>query len=184
MNTIKTLEQADPSTFSVGLTERSLRSGVARLGKKISEDYKDCEVLDVVVVLSGGFMFAADLVRQITIPVRMHFVSATSYVGTKQQEQVKLGGFYPLHLNNCDVLLVDDILDTGSTLEEIKKHISRRTIKTAVLLEREFSTTRASYGCFTVPKGDFYVGYGLDYNGFFRNLPEICLLPKELYENL
>ncbi|MGA1845755.1 hypoxanthine phosphoribosyltransferase [Deferribacter abyssi] len=159
-----------------------IQSKVKELGRKISEDYRG-EELFLVGVLKGSWIFMADLVREIELPIEVSFISVSSYVGetTKTSGVVRLLCDIDKPLSNKNVILVEDIVDTGLTLSYLKKLLEVRkpkSFKICALLdkpERRMTDIKAEYVGFTIPD-EFVVGYGLDYNGYFRNLPEISIL--------
>lgn len=157
-----------------------------RLGKQISEDYKDKNLL-LVSVLKGSVMFMADLMRNIDIPCRVDFMSVSSYSGTKTTGNVKIKLDLGINLEGYDLLLVEDILDSGVTLYALRGMLSLRnpaSIKICTLLdkpERRTANIKADYIGTQVPD-EFVVGYGLDYDEKYRNLPFIGILEPKVYE--
>lgn len=168
-------------------TEEELSEICARLGKQISEDYKDKNLL-LVSVLKGSIVFMADLMRNITVPCGVDFMSVSSYDGTKTTGNVKIKLDLGINLDGYDLLLVEDILDSGITLYSLRSMLSLRnpnSIKICTLLdkpERRIADIKADYAGTCVPD-EFVVGYGLDYNEKYRNLPFIGVLKPEIYQN-
>ncbi|KAA0258180.1 hypoxanthine phosphoribosyltransferase [Deferribacter autotrophicus] len=164
------------------IKKEDIQKKVKELGKMISEDYRG-EELFLVGVLKGSWIFMADLVREIEVPLEVSFISVSSYVGetTKTSGVVRLLCDIDKPLSNKNVILVEDIVDTGLTLSYLKKLLEVRkpkSFKICALLdkpERRMADIKAEYVGFTIPD-EFVVGYGLDYNGYFRNLPEISIL--------
>ncbi len=157
--------------------EGQIKKRVNELGKEISRDYKDCSGLEVICVLKGAFVFMSDLLRSIDIPASVNFIRASSYVRTKSSGKVKISGLSDVSLRGKDVLIVEDIADTGLTLLKIKQKIIKKfkvkSVKTAVFLdkeERRKADFKADYRCFKIPD-KFVVGYGLDYDEKYRELP-------------
>lgn len=154
---------------------------VARLGKQISEDYADKD-LTILGVLTGSLVFVADLMRAIPIPHRIGLLRASSYRGaaTSPGELTVELSLLP-DVRDRDILLVDDILDTGKTLTAIVhtlQGLQPRSVRTAVLLwkkERTVVDIQPDYVGFEIPDA-FVVGYGLDYDDRFRHLPYIGVL--------
>ncbi len=163
------------------ISAAEIERAVARLGERVSQDYAD-RPLTVLGVLSGSIMLVADLMRRVTVPHKLGLVQASSYrgVATSPGElSLDLGGLPDLQ--DRDILLVDDILDTGRTLSALidaLKQRQPRSIRSAVLLwkkERAQVDLTPDYHCFDIPD-EFVVGYGLDYNDEYRHLPYIGVL--------
>ncbi len=169
------------------VSEEQLHEKVTELGRQISEDYKGKSLL-LVSVLKGSVVFMADLMRAITIPARIDFMSVSSYgSGTKSRGVVKIIKDLDIPLEGYDLLIVEDILDSGNTLSYLKEILSSRgpkSIRICTLLdkpERRTADIAADYVGFCVPD-EFVVGYGLDYDEKYRNLPFIGILKPEVYE--
>ncbi len=169
-------------------SEEVLKSIVERLGKQISEDYKGKNLL-LVSILKGSVVFMADLMRAITVPCAIDFMCVSSYADkTQSSGVVKIVKDLDINLEGYDVLIVEDILDSGKTLSYIKKLLIGRnpnSIKICTLLDkperRAVSDIWADYSGAEVPD-EFVVGYGLDYSEIYRNLPYIGVLKREVYE--
>ena len=172
--------------LKVLVTENELKDKVAELGAKISADYKGKNLL-LVSVLKGSVVFMADLMRSINIPCKIDFMSVSSYGGgTKTTGVVKIIKDLDINLSGYDVLIVEDILDSGLTLSYITGLLNSRgasSIKIATLLDkpaRRQADITADYFCFNIPD-EFVVGYGLDYDEEYRNLPFVGVLKPEVY---
>lgn len=172
--------------LKVLLTEEQIQQKVNEIGAKISEDYKDKNLI-LVSVLKGSIMFMADLMRAITIPCQIDFMNVSSYgSGAKTTGVVKIEKDLDTDLEGKDLLIVEDILDSGMTLHYIKGMLKDRgtnSIRIATLLdkpERRQAEVYADYIGFQVPD-KFVVGYGLDYAERYRNLPYIGVLKTEVY---
>ena len=159
---------------------------VQRLGKQISEDYKDKNLM-LVSILKGSVVFMADLMRAITIPCRIDFMSVSSYgSGTKTTGVVKIQKDLDLNLEGYDLLIVEDILDSGMTLYYVRDMLRTRhpaSIRICTLFDkpdRRQAEIHADYIGTRVPD-EFIVGYGLDYDEKYRNLPYIGVLKPEVY---
>ena len=168
------------------LSEEELKEIIKRLGKEITEDYKDKNLL-VVSVLKGSVMVMADLLREIKIPCRIDFMSVSSYgSGTKTTGSVKIIKDLDIDLAGFDLLIVEDILDSGVTLSNLKEILLTRdpaSVKICTLLdkpERRKADIKADYIGAQVPDA-FVVGYGLDYDEQYRALPYIGILKPEVY---
>lgn len=151
---------------------------VQRLASEISTDYQGKSVI-LVGVLKGAFIFLADLVRQLTVPTELDFVRLASYgAGTESSGKVRIIADVALNLETRDVLIVEDIVDTGLTASFLREHLllkRPRSLKICTLLdkkERRNTTITLDYVGLEVTEG-FVVGYGLDCNEAYRNLPEI-----------
>ncbi len=160
---------------------------VSELGRRISEDYKDKNLL-MVSVLKGSVVFMADLMRAVTIPCAIDFMSVSSYgSGTKTSGVVKIIKDLDVNLEGKDLLLVEDILDSGMTLHYIRDMLRQRnpsSIKLCTLFdkpERRQADVTADYFGAVVPDA-FIVGYGLDYDEKYRNLPYVGILKPSVYE--
>lgn len=159
------------------ISEAEIKEKSAIIGKQISEDYKDRDLV-VVGVLKGSFIFLSDLTRRISIDHEIDFIGASSYEGTSTTGQIVFTKQPDLELEGRDILLVEDIVDTGLTLHKIVEFVNLlnpNSVKICTLIdkhERRKVPLKADYSCFTLEKG-FIVGYGLDYNEKYRNLPAI-----------
>lgn len=169
------------------ISEEELQNIVAGLGKKISKDYKDKDLL-MVSVLKGSVVFMADLMRAITVPCNIDFMAVSSYgAGTKSSGVVKIIKDLDKSIEGKDLLIVEDILDSGNTLYYLKEILSARkpnSIKICTLVdkpERREADIVADYIGDSVPN-EFIVGYGLDYNEYYRNLPFIGVLKESVYK--
>lgn len=162
---------------------------VERLGKQISDDYKNKNLL-LVSVLKGSVVFMADLMRAITVPCKIDFMCVSSYSdGTVSSGVVKIVKDLDINLEGYDVLIVEDILDSGRTLSYIKSILLSRnpkSIRICTLLDkperRVVPDLVADYSGAEVPD-EFVVGYGLDFDEKYRNLPYIGVLKPHIYAN-
>lgn len=164
-------------------TSHQVQNRVHELASTISNEYAQKELL-VVGILKGAFMFFSDLVRSIEIPLTIDFIIASSYMKTQSTGEVKV--FYDIRgdLSERDVLLVEDIVDTGITLNHIRERVLARgpkSLKICAFLdkrERRIVDVPIDYTGFEIPN-EFVVGYGLDYENRFRNLPYIAIFKKK-----
>ena len=168
------------------VTEEEISSKVKEIGRKISEDYKDKNLL-LVSILKGSVAFMADLMRAITIPCQIDFMSVSSYgSGVKSSGVVKIIKDIDVEIEGFDIVIVEDILDSGLTLSylmDILKTRKAKSIRICTLLskpERRKVDVEVSYEGFVIPD-EFVVGYGLDYDENYRNLPFIGVLKPEIY---
>ena len=167
--------------ISVLISEEKLKNRISEIGMKLSEMYKN-EIVYVVCTLKGAVIFAADLVRRMKgCDVRMEFVSVSSYEGTDSTG--KLNMKYPLSGNaeGKHIVLVEDILDTGRTLKYLKEYLEEQKPKSLQLVtlldkpDRRVTEIQADIVGFTIPD-KFVVGFGLDYDQRYRNLPYVGML--------
>ncbi len=172
--------------LKVLLTEEELHRKVQEIGSRISHDYEGKNLL-MVSVLKGSVVFMADLMRAISIPCEIDFMSVSSYgSGAKTSGVVKIIKDLDINLEGRDLLIVEDILDSGLTLSYITQMLMDRkpsSIRLCTLLdkpERRQADVYADYIGFQVPD-EFVVGYGLDYAEKYRNLPYIGVLKPEVY---
>lgn len=170
------------------ISEDQIKKIVSDLGARISEDYKDKNLL-MVSVLKGSVVFMADLMRAVTIPCRIDFMSVSSYgSGSKTSGVVKIIKDLDLNLEGYDLLVVEDILDSGKTLDYLLKVLKQRnpaSIRICTFLdkpERRQVDLFADYSGTTVPD-EFVVGYGLDYDEKYRNLPYVGALKRSVYSD-
>ena len=167
------------------ISEAEIEAEVARVGRQISEDFRDKNRI-FVGVLKGCFIFMADLMRHVDIKCTMDFMAVSSYSGTSSTGAVKINKDLGQDIEGRHVIIVEDILDSGVTLSYLKHYLLGRnpaSITIATLLDkpaRRKSDIVADYSCFEVPDA-FVVGYGLDYNEQYRNLPYIGVLKPEIY---
>lgn len=168
------------------LSEDEIREKVRELGGKITADYKNSNPM-LVTVLKGAVVFLADLMRQIDVPAEIDFMVVSSYgSGVKSSGVVKIVKDLDVPLAGKDILIVEDILDSGLTLSYIKELLESRgprSIRIATLLDkpsRRKVDLQADYIGFSVPD-EFVIGYGLDYDEKYRNLPYIGILKPEVY---
>lgn len=168
-------------------SEQQISDSVAKMGEKISKDYKGKKLL-LISVLKGSVVFMADLMRSIKIPCEIDFMCVSSYGnGSKTSGVVKIIKDLDTNIENYDVLIVEDILDSGMTLEylcNILKERNPNSIKIVTFLnkpERRKANICPDYSGFDVPD-EFIVGYGLDHAEKYRNLPYVGILKRCVYE--
>jgi hypoxanthine phosphoribosyltransferase len=172
----------EPLEILIGAAEIETR--IAALGQQIEADYQG-KALTIVGVLTGSLIVLSDLVRCIRLPLRVGLLQASSYKGatTKAGDVLLVNEGFAPDVAGRDVLLLDDILDTGRTLATLVEHMQARgarSVRTAVLLRkvgRQVVTIEPDYVGFTIPDR-FVVGYGLDYNDDYRHLPYVAVLPE------
>lgn len=171
----------------VMLSEEEIRTRVAELGRQISEDYKGEDVV-LVCVLKGSVIFFADLIRQITEPISIDFISCTSYGNsTESSGVVRILKDLEYSIEGKHVLVVEDIVDTGTTLHYLLGNLRSRNAKSVRLVallnkpERRKVEVAVDYVGFTIPD-DFVIGYGMDYAEQYRHFPFIGVLKEEVYQ--
>ena len=170
------------------LTEQQIRDKIAELGKILTEEYADKNPI-VVGVLKGVAIFYADMIRQIKAPCQMDFMWISSYSGTHSTGNMMVRQDLSTDIKDRHVLILEDIFDTGNSLDFTVKHLKSRgpaSLKICTLLDKPERrnprvTLKADYTGFTIPNY-FVVGYGLDYNEKYRNLPYVGVLKPEVYE--
>ena len=175
--------------INVHFTEAEIDKKIRELGARISEDYAG-ESVCLICILKGASFFTCELAKRITVPVEVEFMSVSSYgSGTESSGIVKIIKDLDEPLKGKDVLIVEDIVDSGRTLSYLKDMLMQRepaSIKICTLLDkperrRPGITLKPDYVGFTIPNA-FVVGYGLDYNEHYRNLPYVGVLKPEAYE--
>ncbi len=175
-----------PDAESIIISEEEIKKRVRELGEQISADYAGREIL-VVSVLKGSVLFMADLIRNITVPTRIDFVLLSSYgSGTESSGNVVIEKDLQESVKDRDVLVVEDIVDTGHTLAFLKQYLldkGCKSIRVCVLTNkpaRRVTEVDIDYKGFEIP--DKYVaGYGMDYNNQYRNIPYIFAVKPEVY---
>lgn len=167
------------------LSEEEIEAAVAKVGETISKDFEGKDPI-FVGVLKGCFIFMADLMRHVNIKCSMDFMAVSSYSGTNSTGAVKINKDLNESIEGRHVIIVEDILDSGVTLSYLKNYLMNRkpaSVNIVTLMDkpaRRKADVYASYSCFEVPDA-FVVGYGLDYNERYRNLPYIGVLKPEIY---
>ena len=169
------------------ISEEEIQAKVAEIGARISEDYAGKNLL-MVGILKGSVVFMADLMRAVGVHAQIDFMSVSSYSsGTKSSGVVKIIKDLDNNVEGYDLLLVEDILDSGLTLSYLREMLQNRhpnSIKIVTLLNKPARRTadiQPDYCCFDVPD-EFVVGYGLDFDERYRNLPYVGVLKEEVYQ--
>ena len=170
------------------LTEEQIQNRIQELGQILTKEYKDKNPI-VVGVLKGVVIFYADMIRHIKVPCQMDFMWISSYSGTNSTGTMKVRQDLSTDVKGRHVLILEDIFDTGNSLDFTVKHILERepaSVKVCTLLDKPERrnprvTLKADYTGFTIPN-EFVVGYGLDFNEHYRNLPYVGVLKPEAYE--
>ena len=174
--------------MQVLLTEEQIKARIAELGKELSAEYAGKDPV-IVGVLKGVVVFYADMVRAMDIPCQMDFMCISSYAGTNSTGNMVVKMDLSADIKGRHVLILEDIFDTGSSLNFTYNHLMEMepaSLKICTLLDKPERrkpgiTLKADYVGFTVPNV-FVVGYGLDYNEHYRNLPYVGVLKPEVYQ--
>ena len=180
------MNQIKISDIKVLISENQLQTRIKQIADKLNEFYKEEEIC-VICVLKGAVMFATDLVKNLNMPVTMEFIRLSSYgAGTQSSGKVNAVDIKLPDLNDKNVLIVEDIVDTGLTakflLDFIACNFHTKSTKFVSLLDKKITRKtdiKPDYYCFDIDD-KFVVGYGLDYNGYFRNLKYIGYADKTL----
>jgi hypoxanthine phosphoribosyltransferase len=165
------------STIDVFISKESIANRVLELANMINRDYQNQEIV-LVCVLNGSFIFCADLIRHITVPVQVEMISLSSYEGTESSGQISFRLDVKQSLVGKNVILVEDIVDTGLTIQFLLNHMKLKNLKSlklcSLLLKRARLKveTQIDYLGFDI-EDKFVIGYGLDFDGRFRELPYI-----------
>lgn len=167
------------------LSTEQIKEICQRLGKQISQDYKDKNLL-VVGILKGSVPFMADLLREIDIPCQIDFMAISSYHGAKTTGNVQFKKDLDIDPDGFDILVVEDILDTGISLKFVSDVLLKKnanSVKICTFIDKpanRVADIKADYVGYISPDA-FLVGYGLDYNEKYRNLPYLAILKPEIY---
>lgn len=165
------------------LSEEDITEKVKQLAAKINNDYQGKTPL-FISILNGSFMFSADLFKHLTIEAEICFIKLASYKGTKSSGQVITAIGLDTDIHGRDIIILEDIIDTGKTLNQFLPQVFNQqpsSLKIAVLLHKPEATVypvKIDYTCFSIPD-KFVLGYGLDYNGLGRNLPQLYRLKED-----
>ena len=170
------------------LSEQQIQTRIQELGEILTKEYADKNPV-IVGVLKGVVVFYADMIRHIQVPCQMDFMWLSSYAGTDSTGKMLVRQDVTADIEGRHVLILEDIFDTGNSLEFTVNHLKKQnpaSIKICTLLDkperrRPGVTVQADYVGFTIPNA-FVVGYGLDYNEHYRNLPYVGVLKPEDYE--
>lgn len=169
------------------LSEQQIQTRIQELGEILTKEYADKNPV-IVGVLKGVVVFYADMIRRIQVPCQMDFMWISSYAGTDSTGKMLVRQDVSADIEGRHVLILEDIFDTGNSLEFTVNHLKKQnpaSIKICTLLDkperrRAGVTLKADYVGFTIPNA-FVVGYGLDYNEKYRNLPYVGILKPEVY---
>lgn len=173
---------------SILYTKEQLATAVHELGQRITRDYEGKRPV-LVCILKGASVFFSDLIREIDLPLEIEFMVVSSYgASTKSSGEVRLVKDLDRSIHGRDVIIVEDIVDSGMTLNFLKKSLISRgaaSLRIATLLDkpaRRVAPLTVDYSCFQIPDA-FVVGYGLDYDEVYRNLPDVGILSPIIYSD-
>lgn len=176
----------DEDIKKILITEKDIKNRIAELGKEIEDRYKGKFPL-FVCILRGAFMFLADLAREINIPLSIDFMAISSYGGkTESSGQVKILKDLDTPIDGRHVLIIEDIVDSGLTMDSVTRLLKTRKPKSMAICtlldkrERRKIKIDVDFFGFSIPN-EFVVGYGLDFEEKYRNLPYIGILKEEIY---
>lgn len=171
------------------ISQEEIEQRIKELGEQITEDYKDSRNLLLLGLLRGSVMFITDLMKHVRLPMTMDFMSVSSYAGSETSGFVRIDSDHKTNINGWDVILIDDIVDSGYTIHTVRKLLLDRkpkSLKVCALLdkpERHKIDIEIDYCGFSIPDY-FVVGYGLDIDEKGRNLPYIATVDLEKYRQL
>lgn len=169
------------------ISEEQIKKRISELATEINRDYEGREIL-LVSVLTGSFIFVADLIRELTVPAEISFLFASSYgSGTVSTGNVEIHAGKGFDPKDRDIIIVEDIIDSGRTLEKMQAYLQEQGAKTVEICtfldkpSRRVVDIKAKYTGFEVPD-EFVVGYGLDFDYKYRQYPFVGVLKSEYYE--
>ena len=172
-------------------TQKQIEDRIAELGKQITEDYKPYQNDGIIVLclLRGAFLFTSELVKTIDLTLSVDFIRASSYGnGAESSGKVEINCFNDYDYNGKHIIVTDDIVDSGKTLDEVRKFLYDRgaaNVEICAMLHKHKDKYNlpVKYYCFDCPN-EFIVGYGLDYMQDYRNLPYVGIVKPELYQKV
>lgn len=181
------MKEMHPDAEYIMLSERQIKAKVKQMAKQLDKLYQGRRPV-VVCILKGSVVFFSDLIRNMKAPLTIDFMSVSSYgSGTKSTGQLTIKKDLSIDIKGRDVLIVEDIIDSGNTLYNLKKLLIERSpasVNIITLLdkpERREAPMEPEYTCFTIAD-EFVIGYGLDYDEKYRNLPYVAVLKRSVYE--
>lgn len=176
-----------PDVSKILVSEEEIKGIVKNIADKINQDFKDEELI-IVVILRGSLIFASDLIRHLNIPVTVEFMQASSYgSSTESSGFIKIKRDLDVDIEGKNVLIIEDIIDSGNTLYRLKSVLESRNPKSCNICafldkpDRRVTEVDVKYIGKEIPN-EFAIGYGLDYNEYYRNLPYVGVLKREIYE--
>lgn len=180
-------KQMNNDIESVLYDQKQLDKRMDEVAAELTNEYNGKDPI-VVSVLTGAMIFTSDMVKRMDLKLTLDLIKASSYVGAESSGNVKIEQDVKSDLKGRDVIIMEDIMDTGHTLAYLKKLFLERganSVKIVCMLDKpetRVEDIKPDIACFTAPNA-FLVGYGLDYDGHYRNLPYIGVLKKEVYSN-
>lgn len=181
-------EKLHPDIESILVSQEEIKEILNTIAQKINKDLNGEELL-VVVILRGSMVFASDLIRELNMPVKIEFMRASSYgSGTESSGFINVKQDLETDIEGKNVLIIEDIIDSGNTLFKLKELLLSRNPKTCRICtmldkpQRRVSEVEVEYIGKEIPN-EFAVGYGLDYNEYYRNLPYVGVLKRSVYEH-
>lgn len=181
------MENLHPSIEKILISEDELQAAVKKLAAQINEAYNG-EPLTLVIILRGSMVFASDLMRHLTMPLTLDFMQVSSYgSGTVSKGFIKIKQDLSSDIEGKNILIIEDIIDSGNTLHKLKELLKERNPKSVRICtildkpERRVTPVEVEYSGIVIPD-EFVVGYGLDYDEYFRNLPYVGVLKRSVYE--
>lgn len=168
------------------ISEEEILKRTKELGKQLSKDYEGKQPI-FIALLKGSVPFMAELIKYVDIDMEIDFMDVSSYAGTESTGEVRINKDLDRSIKGCDVIVVEDIVDTGRTIKTVKELLYSKganSVKIASLLdkkERRVVDIEAEYVGFNIPD-EFVIGFGLDFNQKYRNLPFIGVLKEECYK--
>ncbi|MCQ2532470.1 MAG: hypoxanthine phosphoribosyltransferase [Saccharofermentans sp.] len=168
-------------TSTVMISEEQIRNMVTDVASKINSDYGSEEELIVIGILTGSYVFTADLVRELNMPITIDFMQVSSYEGQNSTGLLKIKKDLGTDIEGKNVLIVEDIIDTGNTLKKLKEMLLGRNPKSLKICtafdkpSRRVNDLKPDYNGIVIPD-EFIVGYGLDYDGKYRNFKDIRIV--------
>ncbi len=182
------IESLKDDILEILVSKEEIESAVIELGKKITKDFSGKKPV-MICILKGATIFFSDLIRKIDLPIRTEFMAISSYgSATKTSGVVRILKDLDQDIVDQEVIIVEDIVDSGLTLSFLKKNLEDRGAKSIHIVSlldkpaRRKADIKADYSCFSIPDA-FVVGYGLDYDEKYRNFPEIGILHPRVYSN-
>lgn len=168
-------------------SEADIQNRIKQLGEQITNEYKGKQIT-FISILNGAFMFSSDILKHIKLDCEIDFMQVSTYgSGTVSSGNFVVKKDLSVDIENKDVIILEDILDTGYTMENLINYLKEknpRSIKCCTLFDkpaRRVNNVKADYAGFVEKNDYFIVGYGLDYSQKYRNLPFVCILKKEIY---